>query len=327
MKRLITALLLSAALAFGATTTITGPIISPYGGTFSGYVTVRGPMPKTTRFQRVDGTVVAYSETRYTVTAGAFTTTVAIEANDALCPGTACVGSVNGWYSVTFSASTGAYSWSEIWIVPTSLTPVLVSTLWGTQSVGIAPLAGPRGLPGASGAPAGTGAVKVTDGTAGLVSGTASDCVKVDGSSGSCGSAGLADPGSNGVVKRTALNTTAVATAADVPNVAVLTSSSGPVADPGGPSYYQFNNAVGALTFNAPAGVAGLQRCYRNATGKSGAITLQMAAANTVDLNGADGSAAGTLVSGGALGDAVCLVSDAANHWYAYVGKGTWTNN
>lgn len=107
--------------------------------------------------------------------------------------------------------------------------------------------------------------------------------------------------------------------------VAVLISTSGPVADPGGTSVVQFNNAAGALTFNAPAGVAGYQRCYRNATGKSGAITVQMAASNTVDLDGVNGSAAGTLVSGGALGDAVCIVSDATNHWYAYVQKGTWT--
>ncbi len=99
------------------------------------------------------------------------------------------------------------------------------------------------------------------------------------------------------------------------------------VTDPGNSADYQFNNAAGALTFNVPVGVAGLQRCYRNATGKTGVITLQMATSNTVDKDGANGSSAGTLVSGGALGDAACLISDAPNHWYAYVQKGTWTNN
>ncbi len=120
---------------------------------------------------------------------------------------------------------------------------------------------------------------------------------------------------------------TGILPAANIPNVPVTISTSGAVADPGNSSDYQFNNASGALTFNAPAGIAGLQRCYRNATGKSGAITIQMATSNTVDLAGANGSSAGTLVSGGALGDAVCIVSDAANHWYAFVQTGTWTNN
>jgi hypothetical protein len=108
----------------------------------------------------------------------------------------------------------------------------------------------------------------------------------------------------------------------------VLISTSGPVADPGGPSYYQYNSASGALTFDLPAGIAGMQRCYRNATGKSGVITVAVTTSNAIDDNGANGtSGTGTLVSGGALGDAVCLVSDVANHWYAYVQKGTWTNN
>ena len=109
--------------------------------------------------------------------------------------------------------------------------------------------------------------------------------------------------------------------------IPVLISTSGPVADPGGVNYYQINNAAGALTFNAPAGVAGYQRCYRNATGKSGAITIQMAASNTVDVGGTNGSSAGTLVSGGAAGDSLCIVGDVANHWYAYKQSGAWTNN
>jgi hypothetical protein len=98
------------------------------------------------------------------------------------------------------------------------------------------------------------------------------------------------------------------------------------VDDPGGPVYFQFNNAAGALTFSAPAGVVGRQRCYRNATGKSGAITVQMAIGNSVDLDGADGTSGGYLISGGALGDSLCIISDAANHWYAVVNKGIWTN-
>lgn len=108
----------------------------------------------------------------------------------------------------------------------------------------------------------------------------------------------------------------------------VTISTSGPVADPGGSSAFLFNNAAGALTFTLPAGVAGLQRCYRNATGKTGVITIAVIASNAIDLNGANGTTStGTLVSSGALGDAICLESDATNHWYANVSKGTWINN
>jgi hypothetical protein len=73
--------------------------------------------------------------------------------------------------------------------------------------------------------------------------------------------------------------------------------------------------------------VAGLQRCYRNSTGVTAVLTVQMAASNTIDLNGANGSSGGYLASSGALGDSVCIVSDSTNHWYAYAGGGTWTNH
>lgn len=111
-----------------------------------------------------------------------------------------------------------------------------------------------------------------------------------------------------------------------IPAVPVVIAASGPVSDPGGSNYYLYNSAAGPLTFNLPAGVAGMQRCYRNATGASGAITIAVASGNSIDLNGSNGTT-GTLVSTGALGDAVCLVSDTANHWYAYVQKGAWSNN
>lgn len=99
------------------------------------------------------------------------------------------------------------------------------------------------------------------------------------------------------------------------------------IPDPGGLIAYLFNPAA-ALTFPLPPGLPGMQRCYRNATGGTGAITVAVAASNTIDLAGSNGtSGTGTLVSGGAGGDNVCLFSDAANHWYASVQKGTWTNN
>ena len=104
-----------------------------------------------------------------------------------------------------------------------------------------------------------------------------------------------------------------------------IDAGAGPISDPGGNDYYLFNNH-GALTFNAPAGtVTGMQRCYANYAAISGAITVQMAASNTVALYGSDSSAAGTLVSSGALGDCVVVVCDSASHWTAFVIAGSWS--
>jgi hypothetical protein len=109
------------------------------------------------------------------------------------------------------------------------------------------------------------------------------------------------------------------------PGPVLIQSSAGPVSDPGGNDYYLFNNH-GALTFDAPAGtVTGMQRCYANYAAISGAITVQMAASNTVALYGVNGSAAGTLASAGALGDCIVVVCDAANHWTAFVVAGSWS--
>jgi len=71
----------------------------------------------------------------------------------------------------------------------------------------------------------------------------------------------------------------------------------------------------------------GLQLCFRNSVTRTGAITLTAPASTYFDVSGAVGSAAGTLVSGGALGDAACVVAVDTTHYYAFVGVGTWTNN
>lgn len=91
-----------------------------------------------------------------------------------------------------------------------------------------------------------------------------------------------------------------------------------------------FNNAAGAMTFTLPAITAatiGNQYCFRNYVGKSGAITIQLPAATSVDVDGVNGTAAGTLVSGGALGDSACVVAVAVGQYMAYIGTGVWTNN
>ena len=108
----------------------------------------------------------------------------------------------------------------------------------------------------------------------------------------------------------------------------VTVSTSGPVAVT--TSGYYFNNAAGALTFTLKtlaSGDVGNTWCFRNYTGKSGAITLTAPASTSIDVLGANGSAAGTLVSAGALGDSVCVTAVTTTEYMAYVGAGTWTNN
>jgi hypothetical protein len=110
--------------------------------------------------------------------------------------------------------------------------------------------------------------------------------------------------------------------------VPVLISTSGPVS-PVATGFY-INNASRALTYTLPAITSanvGLQVCVRNAVTKTGAITLTAPASTYIDVSGAVGSAAGTLVSGGALGDAACVVAVDTTHYYAFIGVGTWNNN
>ena len=102
-------------------------------------------------------------------------------------------------------------------------------------------------------------------------------------------------------------------------------STSGPVSDPGGPCVYLYNNSGGAITFNAPSATTTFQlRVYRQTTGNTGVITVQMAASNKVDLLGTNGSSAGTLLSPGTSADEASIRSDTTNHWYG-VAPG-WTN-
>lgn len=116
------------------------------------------------------------------------------------------------------------------------------------------------------------------------------------------------------------------AAAASLP---VTTSTSGPVAISA--AGYYLNNAAGALTYTLPTvvtGTIGKTYCFRNAVTKTGAITLTAPASTTIDYFGLNGSAAGTLVSSGAAGDAVCLIAQTTTQYVAWFpGFGSWTNN
>lgn len=139
-----------------------------------------------------------------------------------------------------------------------------------------------------------------------VTTGAATACNQWSGSAwGSCGGGGAAAP-------------------------TVTVSTSGPVTVAGTGSGFWYNNSSGAITFNLPtitSGMLGYQFCFRNYTSNTGVVTLQSPASTLIDLNGATATAAGTLVSGGAAGDSVCIVPVATTLYMAYVGVGTWTNN
>jgi hypothetical protein len=78
-------------------------------------------------------------------------------------------------------------------------------------------------------------------------------------------------------------------------------------------------------TFTLPAVEAGLQYCFKNATGIDHVLKILAVSDDVIDLDGADTGAAGYIHSGGALGDAACVVGVDATHWYSYVQKGTFT--
>jgi hypothetical protein len=111
-----------------------------------------------------------------------------------------------------------------------------------------------------------------------------------------------------------------------IPARTIATTS--PATDPGTNEAYLYNNSSGAMTFPLPTAAGTQRRCYRNATARTGVITISVASGDTVDYAGTNGTTStGTLVSTGAAGDEICLVSDAVNHWYATKLLGSWTNN
>jgi hypothetical protein len=94
--------------------------------------------------------------------------------------------------------------------------------------------------------------------------------------------------------------------------------------------FYFADISSGGLTYVLPTVTAanvGIQICIRQAVTKTGALTLKLPASTYMDIGGANGSAAGTLVSAGAAGEAVCVVGVTTTQYAGYVSAGTWTNN
>lgn len=108
--------------------------------------------------------------------------------------------------------------------------------------------------------------------------------------------------------------------------VSVTTLSSVTVSSSG----FYINNSSGAVNYLLPAittSTVGTQVCVRNATTRTGVITVTAPASTFIDKDGANGTAAGTIVSGGALADSACFVGITTTQYLYYPGAGTWTNH
>ncbi len=84
-------------------------------------------------------------------------------------------------------------------------------------------------------------------------------------------------------------------------------------------------------TITMPVPVAGMQYCVRNANNTSTVITFAAIGSSAMYENTAStayGTAGtGTLVSGGAIGDKICLVGKDSTHYDVFSFSGTWTVN
>lgn len=113
MKTLLTLSLLAAS-AFGQTATISDTIRTPFGGTFSGTVTVSLNSPALAQ-PLYSGSITLSGWTQaVTVTAGVFTLT--LYTNDLITPGGTS-------YTATYAPTSGS-GWKETWIVPTGATTI-----------------------------------------------------------------------------------------------------------------------------------------------------------------------------------------------------------
>jgi hypothetical protein len=123
---------------------------------------------------------------------------------------------------------------------------------------------------------------------------------------------------------------TAITSIAQAPTANINTGA-GPVTVTTGGNYFQ--NYAGGVTYNLPIISTAMlsngqgQFCFANYYDKAQVLTLKNPSATYIDRRGVVGTAAGTLVSGGALGDTVCLVPVAVGLYQVISDYGTWTNN
>ena len=91
-------------------------------------------------------------------------------------------------------------------------------------------------------------------------------------------------------------------------------------------SYYMNQGDSDAHSvYTLPTAAAGLQYCVRNYTGISRVVKFQTSASGQyIDLDGTNTASGKAVKSGGAAGDAGCVIGVDATHWIFYTNKGTW---
>jgi hypothetical protein len=99
---------------------------------------------------------------------------------------------------------------------------------------------------------------------------------------------------------------------------------------------YSFNEEATAgtgVTYTLPTAAAGKQYCVANAYNGSapntGVLTVATSASGQfiIFTDGTLSATGGNITSGGAAGDAACVVGVDSTHWYLYVQSGTWAKH
>jgi hypothetical protein len=124
---------------------------------------------------------------------------------------------------------------------------------------------------------------------------------------------------------------TKVATTYFVDHAYTVVGTATPVAVTTSGYYWNKVGATSAAAFNLPAIAVGQQYCFGNWGTYHGAVTVAINTQSGVSIyyKGIAGTAStGTLVSGGAAGDFICMEAVSATEYMCTGdGKGTWTNN
>jgi hypothetical protein len=116
-----------------------------------------------------------------------------------------------------------------------------------------------------------------------------------------------------------------------IPNVNVnaVVTGAGTTHSLTGPREYWF--CTGACTVTPPVPVAGYEFCVMNKTGTSGAITMAALGSSAMypktDSSAFGTAGTGTMVSGGAVGDKICLIGLDSTHYELGSYNGTITVN
>ena len=110
---------------------------------------------------------------------------------------------------------------------------------------------------------------------------------------------------------------------------AITVHSSGSPYSLAGVTGLYYNNTASTYSWTLDAPTAGKQYCFGNYSARTGALTITSTTSVYIVYKGANGTVTtGTLVSGGAAGDFICLVGvDSTHYMAAGAGYGTWTNN